>query len=128
MASGRLLVLNFWATWCPPCRHEMPSLDRLSHLLDSDRVAIVGISMDSDDHLVREFLLERKIFFRNLMDRDMTQTTARIGIRVFPSTFYVGPDGKLLKVDEGGKVWDTPEVVREIKSLLAAYDKPLKNK
>ncbi len=120
MASGKMTVLNLWATWCGPCRNEMPSLDRLAGLLDENRFRIVGLSVDQDNHLVREFLIDRKVFFENYLDRDMTNANEVIGIRVFPSTFFIAADGRLLKVIEGWRYWDTLESINEIKSLASA--------
>jgi len=121
LAEGKITVLNLWATWCAPCRHEMPSLDRLAGLLDDTRFRVVGLSVDDDDHLVREFLLERKIFFENYLDRQMRNANELIGIRVFPSTFFIGGDGRLLKVVEGWRYWDTMESINEIKALAAPF-------
>jgi thiol-disulfide isomerase/thioredoxin len=117
LATGKLTILNVWATWCGPCRHEMPSLDRLSELLDEEKFQVIGLSVDEDDHLVREFLIDRKIYFENYLDHNMLNAESRIGVRVFPSTFFIGPDGKLLKVVEGWRYWDTLESINEIKSL-----------
>ena len=120
LAMGKITVLNFWATWCGPCRHEMPSLDRLAELLDDTKFRVVGISVDEDNHLVREFLNDQKIYFENYLDDHMTNAKNRIGLRVFPSTFFIGPDGRLLKIVEGWRYWDTLESLSEIKSLASA--------
>lgn len=114
LATGKVLVLNVWATWCGPCRHEMPSLDRLSQKLDSDQFLVVGLSVDTDDHVVREFLIERKVSFVNYMDPSMTVANEVFGIRAFPSTFVFAPDGRLLDVIEGWRTWDAPEMIRKI--------------
>jgi thiol-disulfide isomerase/thioredoxin len=115
--SGKITVLNFWATWCGPCRHEMPSLDHLAGLLDDTKFRVVGVSVDQDTHLVREFLIDRKIYFENYLDGHMINTNKRIGIRAFPSTFLIGGDGRLLKIVEGGRYWDSMETLKAIKSL-----------
>ena len=117
LATGKITVLNFWATWCGPCRHEMPSLDRLAELLDDTKFRVVGVSVDQDNHLVREFLNDRKIYFENYLDDHMVNANVLIGIRVFPSTFFIGPDGRLLKIVEGWRYWDTFESLKEIKSM-----------
>ena len=121
MASGKITVFNVWATWCAPCRHEMPSLDRLAGLLDESKFRVVGLSVDQDEHLVREFLIERKIFFENYLDNHMRNANDHIGIRVYPSTFFIGADGRLLKVVEGWRYWDTMESINEIKSLAGTF-------
>lgn len=123
-AGGKITVLNFWATWCGPCRHEMPSLDRLAQLLDDTKFRVVGVSVDQDRHLVREFLLDRKIYFENYLDDKMVATNDHIGIRAFPSTFLIGGDGRLLKIVEGWRYWDTMESLKEIKSLALPAAQP----
>ena len=95
----------------------MPSLDKLQKKLGSENYSVVGISIDDDDHLVREFLIERKIEFTNYLDENMTAVKAKIGIRVLPSTIIVSPKGKLLKLIEGGTEWDTPEMLEMIRGL-----------
>ena len=114
IATGKVLVLNVWATWCGPCRHEMPSLDRLSQKLDNESFQVVGLSVDNDDHVVREFLIERKVSFANYMDPTMTIANNTFGIRAFPSTFVFAPDGRLLDVIEGWRTWDAPEMFNKI--------------
>ena len=118
--TGKITVLNFWATWCAPCRHEMPSLDRLTELLDDTKFRVVGVSVDQDNHLVREFLIDRKVYFENYLDDHMANTNDRVGVRVFPSTFLIGGDGRLLKIVEGWRYWDSLESLNEIKSLASA--------
>ncbi|HEC19928.1 MAG TPA: TlpA family protein disulfide reductase [Gammaproteobacteria bacterium] len=115
---GKLLMLNVWATWCAPCRHEMPSLQRLAARLGSERLSLVGLSVDMDDHVVREYLIENKITFPSFLDRDLSEVNGVLGVRVFPSTFFIHPDGRLLKIVEGWREWDDPELVAEIRDLL----------
>ncbi len=115
---GKLLMINVWATWCGPCRHEMPSLQRLVARLGGDRLALVGLSVDTDERVVREYLIENKIDFPSFLDRNMSEVSAVLGVRMFPSTFFVTPDGVLVKVIEGWREWDTPELTAEIRALL----------
>lgn len=116
--ANKLLMINVWATWCGPCRHELPSLQRLAAKLGVDRLALVGLSVDMDEHVVREYLIENKIDFPSFLDRDQSEVNDVLGVRVFPSTFFVGPDGKLLKVIEGWREWEDPQLLAEIRALL----------
>jgi hypothetical protein len=70
--------------------------------------------------VVREYLIENKIVFPSYLDRNFTVVNGVFGIRVFPSTFFLGPDGKLLKVVEGWRDWESPELLAEISALLPA--------
>lgn len=114
----KLLMINVWATWCGPCRHEMPGLQRLAKQLGNDRLELVGLSVDMDEHVVREYLIENKIDFPSFLDRDLSEVNGVLGIRVFPSTFFVSPEGTLVKVVEGWRDWDAPELVKSIAALL----------
>lgn len=117
-SPGKLLMINVWATWCGPCRHEMPSLQRLIARLGTERLELVGLSVDHDEHVVREYLIEHHISFPSLLDRNSAVANGVFGVRVFPSTFFLNPDGVLMRVTEGWRDWDTPEMLAEIQSLL----------
>jgi len=116
---GKILMINVWATWCAPCRHEMPSLQRLADALGPEKLVLVGLSVDHDEHVVREYLIEHNITFPTYLDRQFASVNGILGVRVFPSTFFLAPDGTLLKVIESWRDWDTPEVVAEIRGLLS---------
>lgn len=119
--SGKAQVINVWATWCAPCRKELPALDRLADSLDPEKFVVYGVSIDSDDHLVREFLIDRKVRFTSYIDAQQHMTNGVLGVRVFPSTFLVGTDGKLREVVEGAREWDSAEWVQRIKALAEAH-------
>lgn len=115
---GRLLMINVWATWCGPCRHEMPSLQRMAQRIGAERLQLVGLSVDHDEHVVREYLIEHKIHFPSLLDRGKDIIDGVFGVRVYPSTFFVAPDGRLVRVVEGWREWDSAESLAEIEALL----------
>lgn len=120
LANGKTTILNVWATWCGPCRHEMPSLDQLANSLDKEKIEVIGLSVDTDDHVVREFLIERKVGFKSYMDPNMTVANDIFGIRVFPSTFVFSASGQLLEVIEGWREWDTEEMVQKMNRLAGS--------
>lgn len=113
-------MINVWATWCAPCRHEMPSLQRLADTIGPEKLELVGLSVDHDEHVVREYLNEHKIRFPSYLDRQFASVNGILGVRVFPSTFFLAPDGTLLRVIESWRDWDSPEMLEEIQSLLPA--------
>ena len=117
-SPDKLLMINVWATWCGPCRHEMPSLQRMAEQLGDDRFELVGLSVDMDEHVVREYLIENKIDFPSFLDRDLSEVNGVLGVRVFPSTFFVSPDGTLVKIVEGWRDWDALELMESIRALL----------
>lgn len=106
---GKVLVLNVWATWCPPCRREMPSLERLHGRLDPLRAELIGLSVENDDHSVREWLRQSKITFANYLDTATPGAREQLQIKSYPQTFFIAPDGKLLARFEGARDWDDPK-------------------
>jgi thiol-disulfide isomerase/thioredoxin len=114
---GKLLILNVWATWCPPCRREMPGLERLSKMLDPERFVVLGMSTDQDERLAAEFLMQNGITFFNFFDQN-ARLSREWELKVYPETFLIAPDGKLIRRIAGLREWDSPEMVAE---LEAAY-------
>lgn len=107
---GRLLILNVWATWCAPCRQEMPALERLHRRLDPARFAVVGLSVDADGDIAQEFLLKLGITFPSYLDADGALARRVLEIRVYPDTFIISPEGVLLRRIVGERDWDRPEL------------------
>ncbi len=105
--EGKITVLNLWATWCPPCREEMPSLQRLADDLPDDQYQLVGIAMDHDDHLVREFLAERNVVFSNLLDATEDVISQTLSVQGLPSTLIINEQGRVIAVIPGGREWDS---------------------
>ena len=95
LADKKLLV-NFWATWCLPCRQEMPFLQELSETLDPRQYAIIGVSVDDDSNLVKEFLLEYNIQYPNFLDENGEIATNQIDIKAFPETLLISSEGIIL--------------------------------
>lgn len=113
---GKLVVFNVWATWCGPCRRELPSLDHLGKTLDPKRFAVVAMSVDSDSLVVREYLRDQGISLSSYIDKDARLTNELFGVFVYPDTFVIGPDGRLLGQYAGGRRWDDPKVVRALQA------------
>jgi thiol-disulfide isomerase/thioredoxin len=114
--GGKVLVLNIWATWCGPCRTEMPSLNRLWGLLDPRKFAVVGISIDVDARLVSEFLLQNGIGYSNFLD-PAGKVVRQLGVKAYPETLVISPDRRVLRRVTGWHDWSTPEMVSLIEGL-----------
>jgi len=108
---GRLVVLNVWATWCEPCRREMPNLQALSEKLDPQHFAVLGLAQEGDNHLVREYLNDRGVSFANFLDEGGAIATDRLGVPILPYTLIIGPDGRFIERVAGPREWADPEVV-----------------
>ncbi len=114
---GRLVVLNIWATWCAACRLEMPALQALSETLDPQRFALLGLSVDEDAHLAREYLLEKKVTFARYIDPDHQLINETFGVTLFPYTFLIAADGTLIGRVVGAREWQGGEVVEWLERL-----------
>ncbi len=111
---GKQLVINFWATWCGPCREEMPALQALSEQLDPQRYAVLGVSVDQDPQQVRRFLAEQQIRFKQFVDPQMQLAMSELQIRAFPETLVVSADGQVLRRILGPRQWQDPAYFQAI--------------
>ncbi len=112
---GKPVMVNFWASWCPPCLAEMPSLVQLQKQL-GDKVTIIAVSEDSDDKPYQQFVREHNVDL--LTVRDVQQKTNEIyGTFKFPETFVIDRDGKIVRKFIGGQEWTSPDIVDYLKKL-----------
>jgi len=102
---GRVVVLNFWASWCPPCRAEMPTLQRIAEEYGPQGVTILGVNSTVQDTLgdVAAFLERYSITFPIVLDLE-GEATRRYEIRSLPTTFFIGADGVIRSVTVGGPI------------------------
>ncbi len=115
--AGKVTILNVWATWCPPCRAELPSLQRLADSLDPSRFAVIGVSVDEDADFVREFLDEVAVSFPNYLDADRRVVEDELGVDSYPQTFLIGADGSVAERIVGVREWAGPGILAQIRSL-----------
>ena len=113
---GRWVIVHFWATWCGPCRKEMPTLQVLQHQLKGTRFALVLVNTAETDDEVFSFLPTVAPELPSLMDRDGL-VTERWQPRGLPSSFIVDPAGHLRYLALGGRDWASPAYVSFLKSL-----------
>ena len=102
--SGVALVVNFWATWCPPCRAEMPDLDQVHRRGEGRGLRVLGFCFDQDANPVKEFRLRTAVSFPLIIDRDHALANA-IGIASYPTTLLVASDGRVTEVLVGPRPW-----------------------
>ncbi len=108
---GKYLLINFWATWCGPCKIEMPSLEKLYQRFKSKPFAILAISGDMfGARVVQPFAEAQKLSFTILLDQQLTVSN-KYGIISLPTTFLVDPEGKIIGIHSGADNWFDPDVV-----------------
>ncbi len=116
--KNQVVLVNFWATWCPPCVHEMPSMQRLSEKLIGDPFVILGVNIAEEESVVKRFLQTRvNVDFPILMD--ITGDVMRQwNVMAFPTSFVIDKRGKIRYALFGSVDWDTPEIISKIESLI----------
>lgn len=115
--KGKVVIVNFWATWCPPCVEEIPSLNRLRKKMVGKNFELISVNYSESPERVREFMKQVRVDFPVLLDLD-GQTSAQWNVIAFPSTFIIAPNGKIVYGVNSAIEWDSPEVIEAINSLL----------
>jgi len=114
---GKVVVLNFWATWCDPCREEMPSMQRLQDKLAGKSFAILAIDYGEGAPRIQDFLKKVPVRFTVLLDRD-TSTATAWKVKVLPTTLVLDPQQRIRYSVVGDLEWDSQSVEDTIKKLL----------
>lgn len=113
---GQVLVLNFWATWCPPCVEELPSLMSMQERTRAKGVIVLGISIDVDDNAYHRFLQQRNVNFLTVRDPDQ-KVAGMYGTSGWPETYVIDRQGKLRRKFVGPVDWNSPDVVHFLSEL-----------
>jgi len=114
---GKVVVINFWATWCDPCREEMPSMQRLLDKLAGKPFAILAVDFGEGAPRINEFLKKVPVRFTVLLDRDTSAATAW-KVKVLPTTLVLDPQQRIRYSVVGDLEWDSQSVEDTIKKLL----------
>jgi len=115
---GKYLLINFWATWCGPCKIEMPSLEKLYRQFKSDNFDMLGISNDMfGDRVVRPYIKAKNITFPMLLDQRMI-VSRQYGIVSLPTTILIDPKGIIIGILQGAENWSDPETLLYFENLL----------
>ncbi len=121
--GGKLVVLNFWATWCAPCRREMPSLDRLQGALGGGKLEVLALSIDRSgaervDPFFKQLGIER---LKRYLDPHNAVGRA-MNVRILPTTVLIDAEGREIGRLEGPAEWDAPEILAFLRDQLLGAD------
>ena len=112
--KGKFALVNFWATWCPPCVKEMPSLNTLYEKL-GDRMEVVGVHAGLNLAVVKEFLKEHPVNFDVIIDKKLDLNWGQAGL---PTTFLLDPEGRIIYKATGERDWGGDEMVEFLKEVM----------
>src|ERR1700704_4147375 len=114
---GKVVVLNFWASWCPPCLEETQSLNKLQQQIAAKGGLVLGLSVDEDNAAYEKFLVDNHVVFHTY--RDATKKAAvDYGTSMYPETYLIDRQGRLARKIVGPQDWQSPEIMASIDTLL----------
>ncbi|HTR44242.1 MAG TPA: TlpA disulfide reductase family protein [Thermodesulfovibrionales bacterium] len=116
--KGKAVLVNFWATWCPPCRDELPSLSKLSSIYKSKGLVVFAVATDKRTGDVQSFLAKHSFTFQTLADPDL-KTSRMFRVFSMPTSFLIDRNGVVVKRYLGEEEWDSPEIRKDIEKALA---------
>jgi cytochrome c biogenesis protein CcmG/thiol:disulfide interchange protein DsbE len=114
--KGQVVVLNFWATWCPPCIEEMPSLVRMQQRMQSKGVTVLAVSVDVDESNYRRFLKDHNVNLLTVRDPDQ-KSNGLYGTFKFPETYIIDRNGVMRRKFIGAVDWTEPEIIDFLSKL-----------
>lgn len=122
--GGKVLILNFWASWCTPCVQEMPSLNQIQQMFAGQGLVVLGVNVDSKEELYRNMLKRFQITFQTVRDPE-ENINYRYGTYKIPESYIIDRNGKVVQkyaglpeVNGEWKVWTDPQIVSYVRSLL----------
>jgi cytochrome c biogenesis protein CcmG/thiol:disulfide interchange protein DsbE len=114
--KGKVVVLNFWATWCPPCVDEMPSLVQLQSRLHDKGVTVLAVSVDVDENAYNKFLKDHNVDLLSVRDPNQ-KSNSLYGTFKYPETYIIDREGKVRRKFIGAVNWTQPEIVSYLSKM-----------
>jgi peroxiredoxin len=118
---GRVVIVNFWATWCPPCREEMPSMQRTWEAVKAEGIVLLAVNVGETEDQVWGFTANYPVEFPLLLDGD-GHAIGRWPVKGLPTTFVVDPEGRIAYRAIGGRAWDDKRILDLIRGLKSAAE------
>jgi len=110
---GQVVVINFWATWCPPCRFEMPSMERMWNKIKGKGVTVLAVDVGENADIIFEFLGQYPVTFPIPMDLD-GKVVESYPVTGLPTTYIVSPQGMVTHRAVGSREWDDPKLYEQL--------------
>ena len=114
--KGKVVLVNFWATWCGPCKEEMPAFERLRQRLDPERFVLVTITTDLQRDGIKHFLANLNVQLPVLFDEDQDVSRAYL-VRALPTTVLIDRQGTLVGRAVGPREWDAPKTIHLLQGM-----------
>lgn len=116
---GKVVVLNFWATWCPPCRYEMPSMQRGWEQVKDEDIVFLGVNVGEDADTVFVFLADYPVEFPLWFDHE-AKVIESYPVTGLPTTYIIDPAGRITHRAVGSREWDDPGLLGQLRALRGA--------
>ena len=113
---GKPVIINFWTTWCPPCREELPSMNRAWHQLEQEGIAMLAINMGEDEDKIFIFSADYPTDFPILMDQ-AGEVIEQWPVKGLPTTYVIAPDGTIAYRAIGSREWDDEGLLDKVRAL-----------
>jgi cytochrome c biogenesis protein CcmG/thiol:disulfide interchange protein DsbE len=115
--GGKLLVVNFWASWCAPCIAETPALNQFARTFANKGVVVLGVSVDTNERLYKDFLARYRISFETSRDPD-ADISSSYGTFLYPDSYIIDPSGKVVEKIINATNWMDPQFLDHIQKML----------
>lgn len=118
---GKVVAVNFWATWCPPCREELPSMQNTYEAFKEDGFEILAVNVGENWETIAPFLENFSVSFPVLLDQD-SEAIGQWKVLGLPTTFLVDENGTITHRINGGRDWDDPQFRKELEAIIKSQN------